>query len=547
MARIHPSTPGNDVSIAERRVFDRFARDLPEDWIVLHGRRVVVPSADRRPPVESEADFLVIDPARGCVVIEVKGGTDIGADAEGWFSIDSRGNRKSIKEPAAQAQRVMHTMMAYVARLRGNRMPSWERRMGWGVAFPDFEVGPSPDAGLPREMLLDRRDLESPREALERMFDAHGIERRPMGEDALRLLLDALRPCFLLMRPLAARIQQQEPAFFAMTDEQVRVVEACWQHPRLSVRGVAGSGKTFVAMELAQRLANEGQRALFLCFNAPLARRVADALDGPLVRTFHSFVWDCAQKAGLSSRIPEKPRQDYYESESPKLLLDALLALPDERFDAVVIDEGQDFRAAWWQPIVAALRDASQSGFHVFWDPDQDLHGGGPTPGLGLFPLRLDYNCRNTRRIATYAARFATQQPKFRPESPMGDEVELVSVKDRDAIPAAAGALLERLVDQEGVDPKQIVVLSPLSRERSSFGSNGKAGRFALADLDSPQLAPDEVRFSTVHRFKGLEAEVAVLCDVDVGEEWSGRIPLHVGCSRARHYLAVVGTNLPPN
>jgi hypothetical protein len=129
----------------------------------------------------------------------------------------------------------------------------------------------------------------------------------------------------------------------------------------------------------------------------------------------------------------------------------------------------------------------------------------------------------------------------------MGDEVELVAVKERDAIPAAVGSLIARLVDEEGVNPAQIVVLSPLSRERSSFGGNGKAGRFALADLDAPQLAPDEVRFSTIHRFKGLEAEVAVLCDVDVGEEWSGPIPLHVGCSRARHYLAVVGTKLPPN
>ena len=543
MARIHPTSPGNDVSLAERRVFELLAARLPADWIVLHGRRVVVPSEGRRPPVESEADFLVLDPARGVVVLEVKGGSDIGVDADGWFSVDSRGNRKAIKEPAAQAQRVMHTMMAHLSRLRGNPLPTRERRMAWGVVFPDFEVADSADPGLPRPMLLDKKDLEDPRAAIERLFDAHGIERRPLPDESQRFLVESLRPCFLLMRPLSARIAQQEPSFVAMTDEQVRVFEACWHHPRLSVRGVAGSGKTYVAMELARRLCAEGQRVLFLCFNSPLARRVATDTAGVTVRTFHSFVWECATKAGLGSRIPDKPPQSYYENDAPRLLEDALQALPDERYDAVLVDEGQDFRAAWWTPVTRMLRDRERSALHVFWDPDQDLHRGGPTPGLGLFEMRLDYNCRNTRRIAEYSARFSATSPKFRPQTPDGDDVVVVDCASRDRVADELGLLLADLIDGQRVDPESIVVLTPHARERSAL-HEGRAGRFALVELDADALGQHEVRLSTVHRFKGLEREVVVLCDVDPSDAAS-RVLMHVGATRARHGLYVIAVRSP--
>lgn len=538
MARIHPTSPGTDVSLAERRVFELLAARLPDDWVVLHGRRVVVPSLDRRPPVESEADFLVLDPARGVVVLEVKGGSDIGVDADGWFSVDSRGNRKAIKEPAAQAQRVMHTMMAHLSRLRGNPLPTRERRMAWGVVFPDFEVADSPDPGLPRPMLLDKKDLEDARAAIERLFDAHGIERRPLPVESQRFLIESLRPCFLLMRPLGSRIEQQEPAFVAMTEEQVRVFEACWHHPRLSVRGVAGSGKTYVAMELARRLCDEGRRVLFLCFNAPLARRVAADAVGVTVRTFHAFVWDCAYKAGVGSRIPDKPPQSYYEQEAPRLLEDALRALPDERYDAVLVDEGQDFRAAWWTPVTMLLQDRDRSALHVFWDPDQDLHRGGPTPGLGLFELRLDYNCRNTRRIAEYAARYSATAPKFRPLTPEGDEVVVVECVGRESVADELGFVLQQLVDEQRVAPERIVVLTQHARERSAL-RDGRAGRFTLVELDAESLGQHEVRLSTVHRFKGLEREVVVLCDVDPADA-AARVLMHVGATRARHGLYVL-------
>ena len=53
-----------------------------------------------------------------------------------------------------------------------------------------------------------------------------------------------------------------------------------------------------------------------------------------------------------------------------------------------------------------------------------------------------------------------------------------------------------------------------------------------------------EVRVATIHRYKGLEAPVVVLAEID------GRIPeeelaslLYVGASRARSHLVIIASN----
>lgn len=188
--------------------------------------------------------------------------------------------------------------------------------------------------------------------------------------------------------------------------------------------------------------------------------------------------------------------------------------------------------------------DRGRSSLYVFFDPDQDLYGGGPLTDDAAFQLRLDYNCRNTRRIGSYAARFASQMPKFRPTAPDGDEVVLVDCDGAEVAATAVGLWLDHLVANGGIATDRIVVLSPLSRDRSPVAQKGRLGRFELVELDTEVLAANQVRFSTVHRFKGLESDVVVLVDVAPGEDWSRKALVHVGASRAKHFLAVVGTGL---
>jgi Nuclease-related domain len=138
-----PSQPDADTPQSEQKVFAAFARHLPADWTVFHSRRIVLPRSSvslRAPrgsvkghesglPVdERELDFVVIDPRRGMLGLEVKGGMEIGRDADGWYS--GGGPRHRIKAPGAQVQRAMHALEEYL------RPRAAVPAFGWGVVFP---------------------------------------------------------------------------------------------------------------------------------------------------------------------------------------------------------------------------------------------------------------------------------------------------------------------------------------------------------------------------------------------------------------------------
>jgi ATP-dependent exoDNAse (exonuclease V) beta subunit len=59
--------------------------------------------------------------------------------------------------------------------------------------------------------------------------------------------------------------------------------------------------------------------------------------------------------------------------------------------------------------------------------------------------------------------------------------------------------------------------------------------------VSTPPTRGGEVRVATIHRYKGLEAPVVVLCEVDGRVSEADLAPLlYVGATRARSHLVVV-------
>ena len=54
-----------------------------------------------------------------------------------------------------------------------------------------------------------------------------------------------------------------------------------------------------------------------------------------------------------------------------------------------------------------------------------------------------------------------------------------------------------------------------------------------------PATEPNRVGFATLQRFKGLEADAVILCEIAPGEPHATPNRVYVGASRARHALTV--------
>ena len=71
---------------SERRVH-RALGDLSQDWTALHS--VKWQSRRNGRPGDGEADFVLIHPRRGILVLEVKGG-EVSVEAGTWYTGNSR-------------------------------------------------------------------------------------------------------------------------------------------------------------------------------------------------------------------------------------------------------------------------------------------------------------------------------------------------------------------------------------------------------------------------------------------------------------------------
>jgi hypothetical protein len=70
---------------------------------------------------------------------------------------------------------------------------------------------------------------------------------------------------------VVARALANEEAADALTEHQAVVLDAIQLLNRVEVRGGAGSGKTFLAMEQARRLSAKGHRVALVCYSHGLA------------------------------------------------------------------------------------------------------------------------------------------------------------------------------------------------------------------------------------------------------------------------------------
>jgi hypothetical protein len=493
---------------------------------------------------------VIAHPRLGVLVIEIKGG-GINYDAQTgqWSSTDRNGMVHPIDDPVNQARKSRYALFENL-----RDMPGWDRSrwltIGQVVAFPDVHVeNTSLRLDLPREIVFDADDIRNIEDSVHRSFNHYAAQDGRAGElghDRLKLVETLLAHSFRLRTPLGVELEYEDERLIELTERQMLVLGFLSARRRAAIKGCAGSGKTMLAIEKARRLATRGFKVLLTCFNEALAndldRRVSDSVR---VMHFHRLCTAMAREAGiiiegLGSPMPD---EDMFRVAMPDALLEAIDKL-GPRFDAVIVDEGQDFKETWWLPLVSLLRDPDNGIFYVFFDDNQNLYQGWDRiPGVvDELPFPLKENCRNTQQIHQVVSSFYHAPEDIQCPGPPGRSVEVYSYRGDRHQTRMLGKLLHKLVKDEKTHPKDIVLLTPRSQKRSLLKAGTKVGQFVLTTNYSPPSG--HIQVSSVHCFKGLERRVVILAEIDRFASPDLDRVLYVGCSRARtHLLLLMDTN----
>ncbi len=554
---------------AERLVQERIAAALPNGARLYPNVRFIARTRAHGPAHDGEADLVIVHPDNGLLIIEVKGGAP-SRDARGrWFV----GKRELPRSPYAQAEAAKHDLRQAIEAL-----PGWpighELRTGHAVAFPDVDLASLPAGHVllgpdaPRDITFDIDDLAYPasaRRALDRawaLWVADGSRGHPLDGPAMVAIDEFLAPTVELRRLLRHQVDDDRARLIRASNAQLQVLNFARNRRRVEVVGPAGSGKSLVAVEKACRLAIEGWRTLYVCFNQALATAVMREVEGrgepqgrrPAVSTFHRLAETLAARAGLLGPKPANPGPEWFDGLAANLV-PAIEALSDVRYDAIVIDEGQDFAADWLLGLELLLQDPDHSILWVFHDPGQALYRDDVVGALGLEPFELFEDYRSPAPVAALAARFYRGPGE---PTPMSEGGLAPVVMEADPGPPTVEAVrreLHRVVAVEGVRPWDVVVLSGRPAVDSEVWRQRRFGNLELWNgaIDDAgrskglpgELVPDEpaddgvVLFETIRRFKGLERAVAILCELQPDADRLDAL-LYTALTRATVQLIVI-------
>jgi len=153
------------------------------------------------------------------------------------------------------------------------------------------------------------------------------------------------------------------------------------QKGHFRVRGVAGSGKTQVLAYRAGNLASQGFRVLILSFNITLWHYIRDMIQrSPFgfnwnkftFNHFHGFCKDVLNEFGEKWPTESGDSEATFREIVPNKVLEVIRRGTFEKYDAIFIDEGQDYYIEWYAMLCKFLTERDE--LVVVCDKKQNIY-----------------------------------------------------------------------------------------------------------------------------------------------------------------------------
>ena len=516
-----------------------------------------------------EGDFVVQGPDGHILVAEAKSGEPARNPSTGLW------NTASGENPFTQLDQEWNGVLSQLQKTAdslGIAMPF----ISSALALPDVTLAPPPGdyAGHPRERVLDRNDLGDLAAWWKRVFVHHRLH--PTLADARRLFEQVF-----LGGGKAATGTAKHTLDFAdriierLTQYRFDVLDALSDHEQLVFQGGPGTGKTWVALEIAHRWAKAGRRVLFLCYNLALEgwlKAVCLKLSENIVVTsFGDLGEDLLKRPHPTDFVNRDAKSRYYDTELPEAMA-RVLADPgfQPRYDALIVDEAQDHNThprlgvdlsgpGWWAMYFRMLREGATAPVAIFHDTAQRLvlRGGGFDPRLlrdallAPVSVRLNYPMRYTRPLVRYFGTLRCQYTEALLTNmklgvaplPPGPEPELLTGVSQASEAAVVAGIVKRWLKEELARIGEILVLYASSFQVPDWVEQGRAhGVNFHQGLDGCRV--DAVTAVSINQAKGLERRAVIVVGLpdwteSIGNEYKALTHVQ-GVTRAQHLLAVV-------
>jgi hypothetical protein len=450
----------------------------------------------------AEADFVLLLP-EGVFVLEVKSGMHIRVNETGqWYDKD----RPMKEAPWDQAEGNQFALCNYLNDQKVVPPPF----ISWGVILVNVDYPPAtPNIEVPAQAVMSARQIRKGHQAMKAYIE--GLIKvqigrrqiRPMKTPELVHLTHLLGPPYDLRPSLATRYEDEKTRELELTNGQFNLLHYRSDMPRQIIEGGAGTGKTFIALELAKQKAEQGMSVLFVVRSEGLARFL---------------------KSKCNQEITVKTARDLRSQISNR-----------EPFDFLVVDEGQDLLeeniiddlfdylkdgllgGEWWW----FMDTSNQAG--IYSDTDLELAKYLEDATGGARSFKLDKNCRNTKEIVEYLqdhlcadiGNAPTEGSGFKPRvHKLSNKTRRVEIKralekcltNHFNEPTLSNGQLSIVVIGEAAWASDLIdeLDRPLRR---------KVRRFAYTDTDS-WPPTEKVVYCTPEEIKGLENDcIVVLTD----------------------------------
>jgi len=212
----------------------------------------------------------------------------------------------------------------------------------------------------------------------------------------------------------------------------------------------------------------------------------------------------------------------------------AVDALPqtDERWDAVIVDEGQDFSESGW---VLAQESAGDGMLWAFHDPNQEFWDDRGVPdGIFAAKFKLGAPYRSPPLLQEVADAYldgSVPEAGCAQRAVDAGELGIVDCPSDSSVPDKVAREIDKLLG-DGLEPRDIAIVSLRGMTaKDSLVHLGKLGPHTLVAADDDE-ATEQIVCDTFLRFKGLERPAIIVTGLQLVEDHKG-VRMHIALTRA--------------